>query len=170
MTDPKNTTPVCQIQCLPHMSQPSNTRDAIWRLSNRAKRFIKRRLNYLHNRLSRPGNRNDSQAACGEAPNIGELRSGDRVRVKTKKQILETLNSWNTLRGCAFMEEMWRFCGTNQRVLKRVERFLDERDYLVKKCNNIVILEGVQCSGSVDFGRCDRTCFLFWREEWLEKT
>jgi hypothetical protein len=28
------------------------------------------------------------------------------------------------------MEEMWPFCGTTQKVFKRVEKFLDERDYL----------------------------------------
>jgi hypothetical protein len=25
------------------------------------------------------------------------------------------------------------------------------------------------CQGTKDFGRCDRSCFFFWREEWLEK-
>jgi hypothetical protein len=67
------------------------------------------------------------------------------------------------------MEEMWEYCGTTHKVLKRVEKFLDERDYLIKKCNGMVILEGVYCQGTVDFGECDRTCFIFWREEWLEK-
>jgi hypothetical protein len=23
--------------------------------------------------------------------------------------------------------------------------------------------------GTPDYGRCDRACFYFWREEWLEK-
>jgi hypothetical protein len=67
------------------------------------------------------------------------------------------------------MEEMWRHCGTTQRVYKRVERFMDERDYLVKRCKGIVILEGVMCEGTKDFGPCDRSCFYFWREEWLER-
>jgi hypothetical protein len=67
------------------------------------------------------------------------------------------------------MEEMWCHCGTTQRVYKRVEKFMDERDYLVKRCKGIVILEGVMCEGTKDFGPCDRSCFYFWREEWLEK-
>jgi hypothetical protein len=50
-----------------------------------------------------------------------------------------------------------------------VEKFLDERDYLMKKCKGMVTLDGVLCEGTIDFGACDRGCFFFWREEWLEK-
>jgi hypothetical protein len=50
-----------------------------------------------------------------------------------------------------------------------MERFLDERDYKVKKARGIILLEGVICRGTPVFGRCDRCCYLFWREEWLEK-
>jgi hypothetical protein len=39
----------------------------------------------------------------------------------------------------------------------------------MKQCKGIVILENVFCQGTKDFGACDRTCFFFWREEWLEK-
>jgi hypothetical protein len=97
------------------------------------------------------------------------LKSGDKVKVRSIDEIKDTLNHWNQLKGCSFMEEMKAYCGTTQRVLKRVEKFLDERDYLVKRCNGIVILDGVFCEGTKDFGSCDRTCFFFWREEWLEK-
>ena len=40
---------------------------------------------------------------------------------------------------------------------------------LFQKSNGIVILENVICQGTIDFGKCDRSCFYFWREEWLEK-
>jgi hypothetical protein len=97
------------------------------------------------------------------------LKSGDKVKVRSIEEIKGTLNRWNQLKGCSFMEEMWPYCGTTQRVLKMVEKFLDERDYLKKKCRGIIILEGVMCQGTKDFGLCDRSCFFFWREEWLEK-
>lgn len=58
---------------------------------------------------------------------------------------------------------------TKQRVLQVMERFLDERDYKVKKVSGIVLLEGVICRGTPAFGRCDRCCHLFWRQEWLKK-
>jgi hypothetical protein len=50
-----------------------------------------------------------------------------------------------------------------------MERFLDERDYKVKKAKGIVLLKDVICHGTPVFGRCDRCCHLFWRVEWLEK-
>ena len=67
------------------------------------------------------------------------------------------------------MDGMWQYCGTEQRVLRVVKQFLDERDYLMKKCKGIVILDGIICDGTKWFGQCDRCCYYFWREEWLEK-
>jgi len=64
---------------------------------------------------------------------------------------------------------MAEYCGTTQRVLKLMKRFVDERDLRVKKSSGIILLEGVMCKGTADFGSCDRSCFYFWREEWLEK-
>ena len=97
------------------------------------------------------------------------LIPGDRVRVRSLEEIQGTLNSFKELKGCAFLEGMQQYCGSEQRVLKVMERFLDERDYQVKKAKGIVLLEGVYCQGTPVFGRCDRSCLLFWREEWLEK-
>ncbi len=67
------------------------------------------------------------------------------------------------------MPEMAQYCGTHQRVLKPLARFVDERDLSVKTARGIVLLEGVTCSGTADFGPCDRSCLFFWREEWLEQ-
>jgi hypothetical protein len=97
------------------------------------------------------------------------LKTGDWVRVRSREEIQETLNRWKELKGCAFLEYMDQYCGTTQRVLQVMERFLDERDYRVKKTRGIILLEGVICHGTPVFGRCDRCCHLFWREEWLEK-
>jgi hypothetical protein len=97
------------------------------------------------------------------------LKAGENVRVRTKEEILATLNPWNELKGCAFISEMWQYCGTTQRILKRVERFVDERDYRVKKVSGVVLLEEVNCNGTGFYGKCDRNCYFFWREEWLER-
>ncbi len=97
------------------------------------------------------------------------LKTGDLVRVRSKAQIESTLDSSNKLKGCLFMYEQQPYCDTEQRVLKVMERFVDERDLRVKKCKGLVLLEGVICPGTRGWGRCDRACFMFWREEWLEK-
>jgi len=97
------------------------------------------------------------------------MQSDDLVRVRTREEIEATLDSTNRLEGCLFMSEMWVYCGTEQRVLKPVEQFLDERDYLVRQTSGIVLLDGVICQGT-DFPEgCDHSCFFFWRQEWLEE-
>lgn len=97
------------------------------------------------------------------------LKAGDWVQVRSGEDIKATLDRWKELKGCAFLEYMWQYCGTTQQVLQVMERFLDERDYKVKKVKGIVLLKDVICHGTPVFGRCDRCCHLFWREEWLEK-
>lgn len=99
----------------------------------------------------------------------GKLNAGDWVRVRSWEEIQPMLDPFKETRGCAFLDDMHKYCGTKQRVLKPMERFLDERDYKVKKVRGVILLENVICNGTPTFGKCDRCCFLFWREEWLEK-
>ena len=155
----------CQIQTLNEISVPISIYQKVWQFRKRLKRTFGRRWRYLHNMLSERTDAAESMNKSGNAP----IKPGDLVRIKSKEEIKNTLDRWNRLHGCAFMEEMWPYSGNSHRVYKRIERFLDERDYLMKKCNGIVILESVFCEGTRDFGPCDRSCFLFWREEWLEK-
>lgn len=163
----------CQIQCLPQMIQDLNAGKVCWQRRNRLKRFVKRRMRYLVNHFA-----NTAATACENQKSLDSgavaaddlvLENGDMVRVRSREEIQATLDNWNQLKRCSFMEEMDQYCGTYQRVFKRVEKFLDERDYLTKKCNGIVILDNVHCEGTVDFGGCDRSCYFFWRKEWLEK-
>jgi hypothetical protein len=98
-----------------------------------------------------------------------DLIAGDLVRVRTQEEILATLDSEGKLKGCAFIDVMWPYCGTTHRVFKPVHRFVDERNYKVRNTHGMVLLEGVMCEGTSFYGSCDRSCFFFWREEWLEK-
>ncbi len=164
--------PECHLHCLVRIQEPVGKVDRIFQFPHRLKRFAKRRRNVLINKLSRfslnaKNEATDTKAVASiQAEN---LQPGDLVRIRSKEDIRATLDDWNRLKGCGFLEEMWPYCSTEQRVYKRVEQFMDERDYVVKKCRKLVILDGVFCHGTVDFGKCDRTCFFFWREEWLEK-
>jgi hypothetical protein len=101
---------------------------------------------------------------------VFNFKPGDIVKVRSKAEILQTLDKRNRLKGCYFMDEMWQYCGTKQRVLKRVDHFFDECKDLMRKTHNIVLLDGLQCSGELGYNeKCDRMCYFFWREEWLEK-
>jgi len=100
---------------------------------------------------------------------VTKLAAGDWVKIRSEQEVKTTLDRWMELKGCAFLPEMWQYCGTFQQVLQPMERFLDERDYKVKKCKGIILLREVLCHGTPVFGRCDRCCHFFWREEWLER-
>lgn len=132
------------------------------------KKYLKRAI-ILINKWSRKINQKEKISIVGEKSSTAPLIKGDWVAVRSYEEIKSTLNSFNELKGCAFLEDMKQYCGTKQRVFKVMERFLDERDYTVKKVRGIILLDGVFCQGTPVFGRCDRSCLLFWREEWLEK-
>lgn len=136
------------------------------RLSPRQERALKTRTNDLVNRAVRLLGRETRPVTTIASAG---LLAGDSVRVRSREEIEDTLNHWGQLKGCSFMAEMAQYCGTTQRVLKRLERFVDERDLRVKKVNGIVLLDGLRCEGTAEFGRCDRACLYFWREEWLER-
>jgi hypothetical protein len=169
----------CQLQCIPGFFEeyaiiPKESvlrkiRLAIRRnLTARQTRSIKTRSGDIFNNFLRfLGLR---EPAPIYDPPASTFKPGDLVRVRSRKEIEATLNIWHQYKGCMFMPDaMERYCGTIQRVFKPMERFVDERDYFVKKTHGIILLEGVHCEGSVFYGRCDRACFSFWREEWLEK-
>lgn len=105
------------------------------------------------------------------SPITSDLKPGDLVRVRSKKQILQTLDINNKLEGCLFMEEMWQYCMSQHKVLKRVNYFFDERGAKMYKARNVVLLERVHCSGKQGnlMPNCDRNCYVFWKESWLEK-
>jgi len=99
------------------------------------------------------------------------LKPGEVIRIRSKDQIVKTLDKNNKLEGCVFMNEMWQYCGSQQKVLKKVEFFFDECQFRMRKIRNVVLLEGLHCSGKIPAFRqkCDRFCYFFWKEAWLEK-
>ena len=156
----------CQIAGLQRMQVNARPFEFLWQVFLRIEWAIDRRLKFVIRSIS---TKRKPRKEFSPYTIKAKLLPGDLVRVKTIEEILDTVNSWNELKGCAFMDEMEAFCGTTQRVFKRVDKFMDERDYRMKRCKGIVLLEDVMCQGTKIFGRCDRSCLFFWREEWLEK-
>jgi hypothetical protein len=111
---------------------------------------------------------NDRNRQSTNMRRLLKLSSGDLVRVKNKEEILATLDNEGKLKGCSFISDMWKYCGTTQTVLKPVTRFVDERNYKVMTSKGLVLLKDVMCTGTDFYGRCDRSCLFFWREEWLD--
>jgi hypothetical protein len=97
------------------------------------------------------------------------LQPGERVRIKSKDQILATLDDSLLNRGMGFDEEMSRFCGQTAVVQARVERCIDEKTgRMLTMKSPCIILEGIFCAGVYN-ANCPREFVPFWREIWLER-
>jgi hypothetical protein len=108
--------------------------------------------------------------AIGRTPTAEiRLRPGELVRVKSREEILATLDQKLHNRGMGFEEEMERYCGTVARVQSRVDRCIDERTgRMLTMKSPCIILENVTCAGVYN-ASCPRQFVPFWREIWLER-
>jgi hypothetical protein len=97
------------------------------------------------------------------------LRVGDWVEVRSREEILRTLDSDACLESMPFMPEMLQFSGKRFRVFKRAHRTCDTVDYIGgRHLKRTVHLEGLRCDGSAH-GNCQALCLIFWKEAWLKK-
>ncbi len=101
--------------------------------------------------------------------NSAELRAGQRVRVRSKEEILSTLDKNGQLEGLPFMPEMFKFCGKEFQVFKRAHKTCDPPNGLDgRRMLHTVHLEAVRCDGNAHDG-CQARCLIFWKESWLER-
>jgi hypothetical protein len=121
--------------------------------------------------VSRPGAASKTHDPTGLP--VG-LQPGDQVRVKPLAEIRATLDSHGRYEGMFYTSAtMDRYCGGTYTVVTRVDRFFDERSRRMLKLKNTVLLDRVYCQPAPDLNDriagCKRTCFLFWKEAWLER-
>lgn len=103
------------------------------------------------------------------AQNPLALQPGDRVRVKSRDEILAALDSKEKNRGLRFYGCMLKYCGGEYTVRQRVESLVDEiTDKEIKGITNTVLLEDVTCDG-ISYRGCPRECYWLWREAWLAR-
>jgi len=96
-----------------------------------------------------------------------KLRVGDWVEVRTKEEILQTLDGKGRLDGMPFMPEMFAFCGKKYHVYKRAHKTCDTVfPVRGRKVESAVHLE-TRCDGSAH-GGCQAGCLIFWKEAWLK--
>jgi hypothetical protein len=96
------------------------------------------------------------------------LRAGERVRVRSKEEILRTLDANGRLDELPFMPEMLEFCGKTLRVGKRAHKTCDPAVGIGgRKMSDTVHLENIRCNGAAHDG-CEAGCLIFWKEAWLE--
>ncbi len=103
---------------------------------------------------------------------MDKVRINDLAReleVKSKEEILATVDTRLRNKGLSFDREMVKYCGGRYRVLQRVEQIIDEKTggmmHLPKDC---IILDGVICVGDLH-QFCPRSIYPYWREIWLRR-
>jgi hypothetical protein len=100
---------------------------------------------------------------------IKNLKPGELVRIKSKEEIMRTLDQEQLNRGLGFEAEMARFCGRTARVARVVKRIVDERTgRMLTMRSPCVVLEGIVCEGAYHMS-CPRAIPPYWREIWLER-
>jgi hypothetical protein len=100
------------------------------------------------------------------------LQPGELVQVRSREEIMRTIDSKRKNRGLSFDVEMAPFCGKTFRVHSRVERIINEKTgAMMKMANPCIILEGVACGGCYSRYRlfCPRSIYSYWREIWLKR-
>jgi hypothetical protein len=141
--------------------------DVFNRVQFLSRRYLPRSL-WFHGGQSYPfiaGSLQKGQTPSAEL----NLRPGDLVRIKSKEEIVATLDHTNHNRGLSFDSEMVKYCGRIATVRARVERLIDEESgKMIHIKSDCIILEGVTCTA--DYHRlCPRGIYPYWREIWLEK-
>ncbi|HTP02649.1 MAG TPA: hypothetical protein VMJ64_14835 [Anaerolineales bacterium] len=134
--------------------------------NSRVKPMLKQAYSTSLDLKAAPQPQSPSRDSVADAP---VLARGDLVRVRSREEIIASLDPFGELKGCAFLPQMFDYCGTEQRVFRVMQKFMDERDSKMKRVRGVILLEDLICKGTMAFGECDRACLLFWREEWLEK-
>ena len=97
------------------------------------------------------------------------LRPGEWVVVKSPAEIAETLDHGGRNRGLVFNRPLCTFSGGKYQVRNRLDRMIMESTGEMRRMENTVILEGVNCLCENVLGGCPRQDPVYWREIWLKR-
>jgi len=96
------------------------------------------------------------------------IRAGDWVEVRSKEEILKTLDKRGLLGGMPFMPEMFEFCGRRMRVESSAHKTCDTVNWTGgRRVEDAVHLEDSRCGGK-GHGGCEAGCLIFWKTAWLK--
>ena len=160
---------MCQLKHVHELGASSKTEELAeelrWKL-----RYIKNRVVFLKNKVI-PRNLEINTLNYQGDVEVFELNEGDKVQIRSKKEIQDLLAGNKVYKRCPFNYEMFDHCGNQYTVLKIVHYFYDEVKQKLCKCKDLVVLDGVVCSGKKNLylTRCDLNCFFFWHKDFLNK-
>lgn len=96
-----------------------------------------------------------------------KLKVGDWVEVRSKEEILRTLDKNAQLDGMPFMPEMFAFCGKRFQVYKSAHKTCDTVFPIRGRSVDRTVHLDTRCDGAAH-GGCQAACLIFWKEAWLK--
>ncbi len=98
-----------------------------------------------------------------------QLMVGDLVEVRSREEILATLDEAGCIDRMPFMPEMLKYCGRRFRVSAVAHKTCDSAHKTGgRRLKDAVHLEELRCDGAAH-GGCQATCLIFWKTAWLRK-
>ena len=96
-----------------------------------------------------------------------KFRAGDLVEVRTKEQILATLDKHGRLKELPFMPQMFQYCGQRFKVYKRAHKTCDTVNPIRGRWVSDAVHLDLRCDGAA-YGGCQAACLVFWKTAWLK--
>ncbi|HEX4074006.1 MAG TPA: hypothetical protein VHX49_01265 [Candidatus Acidoferrales bacterium] len=88
------------------------------------------------------------------------------MQIKSKEEILRTLDGKGQLDGMPFMPEMFAFCGKRFQIRARAHKTCDTVFPIRGRSLSDSIHIDTRCDGSAH-GECQATCLIFWKTAWI---
>ena len=98
---------------------------------------------------------------------MSNLRAGNWVEVRSKAEILQSLDKNGRLDGLPFMPQMFQYCGQRFRIYKRAHKTCDTVNATGGRWLANGIHLDLRCDGKA-YGGCQAACLIFWKEAWLK--
>jgi len=96
-----------------------------------------------------------------------KFRVGDWVEVRSKEEILRSLDKKGQLEEMPFMPQMFDYCGQKFAVYKRAHKTCDTVNPIRgARVSNAIHLD-LRCDGEA-YGGCQAACLIFWKTAWLK--
>jgi hypothetical protein len=101
---------------------------------------------------------------------MSKFKTGDWVEVRSRDEILATLDDKGRFEGLPFMPQMFQYCGRRFKVFQRAHKTCDTIAYNWDSPGRKLpggIHLNLRCDGKA-YGGCQAACLIFWKEAWLK--
>lgn len=97
-----------------------------------------------------------------------KMRVGDWVVVRSKEEILSTLDKRGRMEGLPFMPQMFQYCGQRFQVFKSAHKTCDWVYTVKSRWLPGGIHLDLRCDGAA-YGGCQAGCLIYWKDAWLRR-